>query len=230
MTTNLSPQIADAARAVGLALAGADRFPTFGDWAGVFFSKKVYYHRVNVASGAQQLSLNFFNAQFQKYVTNLPQPGYLPGDTVGFLIKPSFYIEQGATLTAVDANSQPWQTDTDPSTFVNDQNYLINNGLVNLQVGQRKVIDNVYGVRHFPSGTGYQIEGIATNSNTTTVNQAIRVNNGLTVKSNGWEVVPAFPILPNDQITLTVEYPWSYTFSQTFNVVAELECLVVQKV
>jgi len=213
--------------ALGMALVGNAAMPLDPWWGDVHMREEAYFHSQPLASTSA--TLNFFTAANSEHVTNWPQPGYIPGNHGMWATSLMFTICGGYQPDGTaEADGEPYQTDTDPLLAAADMVQLINHARVIMQVGTRVVVDRK-GLQHFPSGGGAEFQGVHTNTTTTTVNSFGLVKNGQANRNNRFLFTPPVAIYPNDQVKLSVRWPFSRTLKDTYTITAELVGGVVSK-
>lgn len=177
-----------------------------------------YVHRLNVAAAALT-SLAFFNATPAAGVTNW-NPGGLPLENAYWLRALRFKVESNIAATSgaeVTANRLiTADTATNPAALdvAETLRRLFQQGIVNLTVGTRKIVDNDYGLDSFPQGSGFHIDPAVASTDTTVSAASANVSNGAPDASNtfdlGW-----IPVLPQKAAALTVDWLPSTTAPAT---------------
>jgi len=196
----------------------------------------VYYHRqMFINNGTlQQGPFTFFNTNNTDYVTNWFGPNGAPTDygiiATGFGIK----IQQGVTATgALENASSDLIIGTNNAALtipLNLRQWITENGLVSLKIGDRTIIDRVFGLDNFPPGIG--VEGFGGNATTlaNTLVGATRLNNGAAMQGNFFKFPEPVLVLPNKPILGTIAYQVPYNGTATAMTLwlqPQLYCVVV---
>lgn len=169
-----------------------------------------FYHRVNVAAAAAA-SLIFFNTTPTPGTTNWNQAG-LPLEN-GFWLRSLRFVPEGDNTLAgaVTANAEELDDALAATpvawTFAEQVRRMFQQGIVNLTVGTRKIVDSQFGLENFPQGSGLDImaAGLGGTTTATNIGAAAVINNGIRDASNtydlGW-----IPVLPQKPVNLTVDW------------------------
>jgi len=188
----------------------------------VFFARKhVYWHRVGLTDTAGSNSpgtLTFFNAAKSSNLTNLPQAGRLPSNHFFAIEKIGIFIEQGrdiagnaeALAAAYEGSGTSTAPQDDPADIAEAIRLLYQEGIVNMTVGNRKVVEDVFGLHNFPWGSVPCVDAAfaaETTDTTATLSylQAL-ARSGDAHSSNGWWFDPSVPIFPDKQIEFTINW------------------------
>lgn len=223
--TAISPAIDAAFKAYGNGLVGNAPMPLSPWWPNINARTESYFHRLDVANTTS--TLTFFQGSYSDFVTNLPQPGYIPGDHAMWATGLAFTLQRAYNVAGTaQAGGEPFQTDTDPSLVAADMQALIDHGLVEMRIGTVTILRR-FGLFHFPSGGGLSGFASSTNTTTTTVNHGIFATNGNPDQDNKHRFTPPQAIYPNDQIVVTVRWPFTRTLTASYVLQADLEGLVV---
>lgn len=224
--TNISARVMEGFNALGNGLVGNGPMPLPTFWKDLHMRSESYFNRLNITNCNQ--TLTFFQSSYSDYVTNLPQPGYIPGDHAMWLTSLAFTIQRGYQVDGTaEADGEPFQTDTDPSTVAADMQAIIENGLVELKIGS-VIVARRFGLHHFPAGGGVNAAvSVANNTAAPTINHIAMTTNGAPSQQNKHRFTPPQSIFPNDQILLTVKWPFSRTLKDNYVIQADIEGGVV---
>lgn len=173
-----------------------------GNLTDVFVRRTSFYHNVTIvdAGVTANQAITAFNGTVADHTTNFPAGG-LPTDT-------AFWMT-GMSITPVEAGGtaglglQTTVTDAASGSF---SEYIkwIKDGLVRLQVGERKAVE-AYGVWRFGTGAGaFGLYGSNATAGTN-VGQGF-LNNGNGNSDSVWRFTPWFLVLPQKAVQATVQY------------------------
>lgn len=200
------------------------------------------YHRVPVMAAGNILTLNFFNANRAKGVTNLDIPNSLPAN-YGFAIAsmrfdflPGFDelgyrlgVRTAAPTTAqyqasalnfgsagaviTDVCAQMWK-------WQEKVRELMNQGIVTLTIAEKPVFE-VFGITSFPAGKGLNVNATfqsamtaaaASNSIQDSLNN---ITNGVPVISNRFDFGSPYPLLAGQQFGVKIELQQKVDWTET---------------
>jgi hypothetical protein len=213
--TSFSNATQSAFNTLGLGLTGGGTLPLSPWWPGIFFRRAQYWHRVDVPNGAQVLT--FFNAQRQDFVTNLPSPGTIPGDTGMWVSSLRFQLTRGWNVAGTSgAAGQQYATTADPWSALNEAQQVLQQAQVELSIGPRQ-FEPIHGLDTLPAGAGINVDGIA--GSIAATHMASNFSNGVPFAANAFAFTPPHPIYPNDNIVLRVRWPAGLTISANRNFV-----------
>lgn len=187
-----------------------------------------YWHRLPiVAGGTFTSSQNFFTAPTQAGVTNFFGSAGLPQDQAAVAVGASIRLQSGTVYTTGNASAVPNNSGpaapaavsaTEPAALVTAvrlaeaMSWLHANGTIRLSIGNRDVIDNVYGVESFPFPGGINLDAVlATFAGTFTSGQAAastltNINNGIPQAGNFFPFSPRQVVLPGKPMTGNIQY------------------------
>ncbi len=233
--SNVSAAVVDAARAVGLALAGRDGFPTIGDWSAVNIRRQKYHHRIALASIVANNEYKFWNANYSPNICNLPQQGSIGGDAIAFITSLRFKLEQAYDITgAAVVAGEPGHTSASANvgtaaTTAADCKIIFDNGLVNFKAGSRDLIKDCYGLYNFPAGGGADGGGWSNNTGTTSnLTSAFgQVNNGQPNSNNGYAFLPIPWVSGNDLLDLSLRFPFARTLAGALVAKFEMDTILI---
>lgn len=213
--TSFSSATQNAFNTLGLGLTGGGTLPLAPWWQGIFFRRAQYWHRVDVPNGAQVLT--FFNAQRQDFVTNLPSPGTIPGDTAMWVSSLRFQLTRGWNVAGVSgAAGQAYGTTVDTWSAINEGIQIIQQAQVELSIGPRQ-FEPIHGLDTLPNGGGVNLDMAA--GSIAATQMVSNFNNGAPFAVNAYAFTPPHPIYPNDNIVLRVRWPAGLTVSANRNFV-----------
>lgn len=164
---------------------------------------RIYYHHTGWTD--QVTSIQFFNANKQRHVTNLPVAGYIDPDTVFMLKAVSIRvtdISNAGTLTDL-------MVDDAVQTVGKKVAQAFSGGEVVLKVGPNEVF-RVSGIDRFLPAVGMNFTGLGTPA-ANAVLGFLRGGDG--TDNNGFNFNSPYPIEQEDRIELTIEWPASITHS-----------------
>lgn len=204
--------------------------------SGVFARRHRFFHRVDYVAAGQG-TLTFFNVGYTRWVCNLPQAGYLPNN-MAFVVeavhlKPQTGITSAATFTRAAGGAQSNMTaapavNTGPAFNFEEIRTILEGGLVNFQVGERKLIADCYGCENLPAGSGLQaMPAVATNSATAVNTLVVPFNNGAPIPNLGWVVTPKYEFYSDSQIQLTIDWQAALAVTTAFVIKAEIEGVLI---
>jgi len=228
-----SNEIIEAARAVGLALAGGDRFPTIGDWRKVQIRRQRFWHRLPLTAVTANQEIKFFNVAQTANICNLPSQGSVGSGSLAFLTSLRFKIEQGykisdnTAVTAAESAAASATNNGNPVLVAADIKQLLDHGLVNLKAGSRDLVKDTYGLYNFPSGGGMTFGGTSATSGTTAnlATYGAFTNNGEANSNNGFAFLPIPWVTGDDTIDLTVRYPFARALTAELGIRAEIDTI-----
>ncbi len=172
------------------------------------------------AASASPERLTFFLDTPADFVSNLRQPGQINDDEFFWGMK--LKIDAIANCTAAQAPTTAPGTNAigagaTPLSVTNCEEVraLLNTGRVNCAIGQRKIVDNVYGVHRFASGSGVWPGGAIGGVNSTNVYAPIAANNGSPDRFNGWDLTPWVWLSRGRTLSVTID--WNATNVLTTN-------------
>ncbi|GMV73013.1 MAG: hypothetical protein DYG93_11220 [Leptolyngbya sp. PLA2] len=163
--------------------------------------------------------LEFFNAANAPRVTNMPQASQLPSQYYFALQRVGIYIEAGRSLAgAAIATHQEYVEGTAVPTdsageAAEARRLLYAHGVVNMRVGNRRPIENVFGVHNFPWPSTPHIDGATHDTNTTVHRQFASTRVAHSTQDGYWFDPPTI-ILPLKRINLSID--WSELTLDTF--------------
>lgn len=198
----------------------------------------MFWHRVNYITGGSAPTVNklsFFNVTQSAYVSNWNANG-LPQDKCALLQGVRIVPEFGVTLSsgAADANSTDAQRVATAAllaaNIVRLKQWLNTVGLVNMKVGDRPIIENIYGTGNFPAGKG--VDGWAAGFGSTSTMEANvgSSHNGAPQLDNVFGIAPWLPVLPGKQIDFSIDFQAAHGLTVTsaeVNIRVELPCLLI---
>lgn len=209
-------------KALGLGIVGDAALPLGPYWEDVLMRRERFYHRQDISTTAN--GLTFFNAAKTRNVSNLPQPGFI-GEAGMWAINLCFAIQPGYQVGGTaEVDGEAHQTDVDPSVVIADMQAIYNSGFVKLKIAGQTVVD-IHGLYNFPAGGG--LTGFGAVASTAAAIHTFVGTNGAPMVSNKFQFTPPHPIYPDDQIELTVEWPFSRTLKDAYVIEAALEGVVV---
>jgi hypothetical protein len=186
-----------------------------------------YFHRVTLATNNNMATeLQFFNAQFQGFVTNLPQPGYIPSETAFALQSVAVTLETGLTAAgAAEVNGAQLVMSATVGVaalnLVEALRAITIGGQLRLRVGDR-VIADCRDLSNFAAGHGPGVNGSAIAGPTNTL-QVLPYNNGVPAAPPNWRYDPWFPILPGKQIGCSINWASAITLAANTSVHVTVE-------
>lgn len=202
-----------------------------------------FFHRVDYAAAGQTSIQLFSNVSPSKFICNLPVQGSLPAETFFKLEAVRVTPETGvtsasnnaattnaATTDAVNGHQSISRAATAQSTVdtvagvIEDLRQVFAQGILTIKCGDRKIVDEVYGLHNFPSGSQVTVDG--SYGGTTTANsnrETMLFQNGDPRNDNAWKLTPAFPILPQKQISGLLEWQAAFAVNDAFVLRVELE-------
>lgn len=196
--------------------------------------KHIFYHRADYATGGATSFKFFSNVAPSDHVCNLPTQGMLGAEMFFRLEVIRFKVETGVTSVAnptrVGAGAQATSHATNNTVLpmIEELRTILQQGLIFLRVGDRKVVDGVHGLDRFPQGSGVDAAAaVATNSATTLATHMALLNNGQAHVSNGYVLNPKFALLPQKIIDMEVRFQAAMTVTTAFVLKAELEGTLV---
>lgn len=157
-----------------------------------------YQHFRAVAARAASASpekLQFFNAAPADFTVNTPQQGQINDDEFfwGMRLKIDLLVNN----TAAQANGTAIATQITGAAGIplsvqnaEEARQFLNTGRVNFSIGGRKIVENVYGVHRFASGSGVAMQGAVAGVNSTNIYAPVMPTNGNPDKFNGWDFTP----------------------------------------
>jgi hypothetical protein len=213
--TSFSTATQQAFNQLGLGVTGNGTLPMAPWWNGIFFRRAQYWHRVDVPNGAQVLT--FFNAQRQDFVTNLPSPGTIAGDTGMWVGSLRFQLTRGWSVAgASGAAGQAYATTADPWSAINEAQQIMQQAQIELSIGPRQ-FEPIHGLDTLPNGAGMSVDAAA--GVIAATHMVTNFNNGMPFAANAYAFTPPHPIYPNDTIVLRVRWPVGITVSANRNFV-----------
>lgn len=196
--------------------------------------KHIFYHRQNYATAGTSSIKFFSNVAPEDHICNLPTQGMLGAETFFRLEAVRFKVETGVTSAANPARVAAGAQATSGATtntvlpMIEELRTILQQGLVFLRVGDRKVVDGVHGMDRFPQGTGVDaVAAIATNSATTLATHMALLANGQPHVGNAFILNPKFALLPQKPIDLELRFQALMTVTTQFVLKAELEGTLV---
>lgn len=170
--------------------------------------RRIFTHAQSYPVAGTTVPYTFFNVPETRFVCDMPGGGNgLPKNTlfmldgVGIEVVP-FLTPAGAQI----AGGLPGiLSSAGPAATAGELAAIYEDGLVNMVVGERNVIENVWGLKFFPIGAG--IGGAAAVTDPAAAAAFVSASNGLpSVMERGWPIDPIVPILENKQVSLTVQF------------------------
>lgn len=193
--------------------------------------RHVFWHRRNIASVVGGADIEFFNEDRSSYVTNWSRG--LPNDQVFVLQAVRFgvfggYQVDGTAVAATDPYAAAALTSLQAAA---DRQVLIENGLVNMKINDRDIVQDIYGLYNFPQGGGAVLSSAIGSSSATNGPTLASVSNGEAHNGNAWLVEPVggWYIAPKEDISLKVKYPFSRTLAGGFVMMAALVGVFITK-
>lgn len=176
----------------------------------VVCSRTIFHHIRPYPAAGTVNTFEFFNVPTSRFVCSLPGAGSgLPTGMVFLLDGLSIGIETSLdeTGTSVAGGAHGSVTSAAPATIAADLERAMNDGMVNLRVGEREVIKDVLGLKYFPVGAGlHGAMALSTTAATTSMSGAILNNGAPDVMNRGFPIDPLVPVLPGKTVRLTVEF------------------------
>ncbi len=158
--------------------------------------------------------IEFFNTDQGtggRYVTNLPQSNQIGNNRAFVLDSVRLAYQSGDKLAdsvALGASAVAAPLPFDTAEVIRK---IFEQGLVNLRVDGRIVIDNMYGLFNFPQGGGYCVTPTKGAGGTTTATNIVDAesaigSNGAPFAQNSYSLKTPWTIMPGQRIEMTVEY------------------------
>ena len=171
--------------------------------------RRVFTHAQSYPVAGTVTPYTFFNVPETRFVCDMPGGGNgLPKNTlfmldgVGLEVVPFL-----STAGALIATGLPGlAASVGPVATAGELTALYEDGLVNMVVGERNVIENVWGLKYFPIGAGVASGGAGVADPAAAAALAIVSNGPVDVMNRGWPIDPIVPILENKQVSLTVQF------------------------
>lgn len=198
--------------------------------------RQIFHHRLPLVTAGvlAAQTFRFFQAPAAKNVTNWYGASGLPTDAFMWAQAFRFKLEYGKEYAngapdTVGASISVAATSLTPGLFEQIK-FLMESGLVNMKVGDRTIIDSVYGLESFPAGKGPDAALAIGVTNASLTGVGFALNNGMPVTSNAFQFAPWAAILPGKSLTCDVEFQSSTIPTQANTDIilrAELEGIVI---
>ncbi len=189
-----------------------------------FARPHIFWHRQGLADTAAGSpgKLTFFNANKATGITNLPTAGRIATNHIFSLEKVGIFISQGVdvagnneALQAVYAEGATLPA-TSPGLAAEAIRKLYEHGNVRATIGNRVVIDDIYGCMNFPWGSSARLNAGHTFDDATNAvaSQFAQVSTGSGSTQDGYWFENAVPIYPDRNFELTID--WSNVSFDTY--------------
>jgi hypothetical protein len=187
-----------------------------------------FYHRQAYTTAAT-VALTFFNVAQADYVCNMPGNGQLPNDTGFWCTGVHVGFITGITAAgAVDAAGIEIDDTEGPMTLASQVIPLIKTGSLTLKIGEKVVVDKVYGLHLFPEGGGVEVDAAACTTDATSNAWSTVLRNGQAFSNNGWPIEPAYPFMPGRTIRAELNWQAAHTITTAIlNIVVSLDGYLV---
>lgn len=187
-----------------------------------------FYHRQDYAA-AGQTQLNLFNVAPAPFICNLPIQGTIQNETFFRLDCVRVVVQTGITAAATytrAANGAQIAATVNPLTVGEEIRTIMEGGALTISVGDKKIVDGVYGLTKFPAGGGLNFSPAL--SGTAAAAEVIQFNNGVPDSSNGYWFRPGFGVLPGKPITGSLNWQAALAVTTVFQIRVELCGLLVR--
>lgn len=162
-----------------------------------------YYHQVDYGTGGHT-SLTFFNAGAQDHVSNVNN-GTIP-DERPFWLTGVCISWQDLTAAGARSGVQIASGNINAYARAEEVRTILNAGLFNLTVGDRKIIE-AQDLTHFPADGGFHVGGVSISHAAATASAAVPFNNGAPIAGNRFRLPAPYPILPGKPIRGLITWP-----------------------
>lgn len=170
--------------------------------------RRFFSHVLSYPAAGTTNPFTFFGVPEQQFVCDMPGGGNgLPTNSLFMLDGVSFgvcpFLQADGTL--IGAGLPGVLGAASPFAWAGELACIYEDGLVNMTIGERNVIENQLGLKFFPEGAG--ITGPAAGSDPAAAAALAIINNGdANVMNRGCPMDPIVPMLQNKQVKLTAQF------------------------
>lgn len=183
-------------------------------------------------------NFTFFDGPYKRFQDNMPQQGQINDDQFFWIEQMHFVVIPNITIAALAPVLAPSETPAAaasgwigsttkiPMSIVNSAELqtIYTNGLVNMSIGARTIIEDAWGLQNFHAGGGPVTAGAAaSNSATTAVVGNAWCNNGFQSDREGWGCKPFAWLTKGRSVKLSVDFSTALPLTGAGVIIAFLE-------